>query len=142
MVNGIHFTGHLSRQEIDALQRAASVIVVPSRWENFPYVLLEAMMAARPVVAGRAGGIPEIIRDGENGLLVDPEDTQGWAEALIALLSDPERARQMGLRAREDALDRFDPAKIAAQRETIYREAIRLHHRRHNRQQDDSSSRL
>ena len=127
VANQVHFTGHLSRQEIDALQRAASVIVVPSRWENFPYVLLEAMMAARPIVAGRAGGIPEIIRDGETGLLVDPEDTQGWAEALIALLRDRQRACQMGQRAREHALDRFDPAKIAAQREATYQEAMALH---------------
>ena len=129
----VHLLGHQQHPEVEALQRAASVIVVPSRWENFPYVVLEAMIAARPIVASRVGGIPEMISDGETGLLVDPEDTEGWAQALIALLTDPERARQMGIRAREDALDRFDPAKIAAQRETIYREAILLHERRRKR---------
>jgi glycogen(starch) synthase len=123
----MRFTGHQQHQEVEALQRAASIIVVPSRWENFPNVVMEAMIAARPIVASRVGGIPEMISDGETGLLVHPEDTEGWAQALIALLTDHERARRMGLRAREDALDRFDPAKIAAQRETIYREAIRRH---------------
>jgi glycosyltransferase involved in cell wall biosynthesis len=136
----MHFLGHQERQDVAALQRTASVIVVPSRWESLGYVVLEAMIAARPIVASRVGGIPEVIRHGETGLLVDPEDTGGWAQAIIALLTDHERARQMGIRAREDALDRFDPATIAAQRETIYREAIRLHHRRRSRQQDDSSS--
>ena len=86
-------------------------------------------MAARPIVASRAGGLSEIIRDGETGLLVDPEDTEGWADALIALLIDPDRARQMGARAQEDALDRFHPAKIAAQREAVYHQAIALHQR-------------
>ncbi len=135
----VHFAGHLERQDVDALQRSASVLVVPSRWENFPYVLLEAMTAARPIVASRVGGIPEMIRDGETGLLVDPEDTEGWAQAIIALLTDHEQARQMGLRAQVDALDRFDPDKIAAQREAIYREAIRLHGTQRKRQQSDSS---
>ncbi len=123
----IHFAGHQQRQEVDALQRAASIIVVPSRWENFPNVVQEAMIAARPIVASRVGGIPEMIRDGETGLLVHPEDPEGWAQALVALLTDPERARQFGLRAREDALDRFDPAKIVAQREAVYYEAMALH---------------
>jgi glycosyltransferase involved in cell wall biosynthesis len=136
----VHFTGHLSRGEVDAWYKAASVVVAPTRWENFPYVVVEAMMAGRPIVASRVGGIPEILCDRQTGWLVDPDDTEGWAESLIALLTDPERARQMGVRAREDAIDRFDPAKIAAQRETIYREAIRLHERQGNGQQDDRYS--
>jgi glycogen(starch) synthase len=125
----VNFPGHLPREEVDALLAQASVVVVPSRWENCPYVVLEAMVSARPVVASRVGGIPELIRDGETGLLVDPEDTEGWAEALIALLIDPHRARQMGARAQEDALDRFHPAKIAALRETVYHQAIAVHQR-------------
>lgn len=130
VMDAIHFTGHLSRREVDVVERSCSIVVVPSRWENFPYVVLEAMAAARPIVASRAGGIPEIVHDGETGLLVDPEDTQGWAEALIALLSDSEKARQMGRRAREDALTRFHPDTIAAQREAVYREAMALHEAR------------
>jgi glycosyltransferase involved in cell wall biosynthesis len=136
----IHFAGHQERQEVEDLQRSATIIVVPSRWENFPSVVMEAMIAARPIVASRVGGIPEMIRDGETGLLVDPEDREGWAQALIALLTDPERACRMGQQAQEDALDRFHPAKIAAQRETIYREAIRLHQKRQKRQQHDRQS--
>jgi glycogen(starch) synthase len=131
VANHVRFTGHLPHQEIDALQRAASVIVVPSRWENFPYVLLEAMMAARPIVAGRAGGIPEIIRDGETGLLVDPDDTQGWVEALVALLCDHQWAWRMGQQARKDAIARFHPSKIAARRAAAYRDALAIHRARH-----------
>jgi glycogen(starch) synthase len=126
----IHFVGHQERQEVEALQRAASIIVVPSRWENFPNVIVEAMVAARPVVAGRVGGIPEIISDGETGLLLDSEDTDGWAEALVALLSDSGKARKMGRRAREEALTRFHPDIIAAQREAVYREAMASHETR------------
>jgi glycosyltransferase involved in cell wall biosynthesis len=126
----IHFIGHQQRQGVEALQRAASIIVVPSRWENLPNVVTEAMIAARPIVASRVGGIPEMISDGDTGLLLDPEDTEGWAEALIYLLSDPEHARQMGQRAREDALTRYHPHTIAAQREAVYREAIAAHEAR------------
>lgn len=123
----VHFTGHLSPDQVDALYRTASVVVAPTRWENFPYVVVEAMVASRPIVASRVGGIPEILRDRETGWLVDPDDTDAWAEGLITLLGEPEQAREMGQRARQDAVARFDPARIADQREAAYREAIALH---------------
>jgi len=72
------------------------VFVIPSLSEGCPNVLLEAMAAARPIVATRTGAIPEIIRDGESGILVDAGDAPQIAEAVLYLLSHPEKAEKMG----------------------------------------------
>jgi Glycosyltransferase len=61
---------------------------VPSRWEGCPYVVLEAFQAGVPVVATAVGGVTELVRDGENGLCVPPENPAALADALLALLHD------------------------------------------------------
>jgi trehalose synthase len=67
----------------------------------------EAMWKARPVVASRVGGIREQIVEGENGLLVEPQDLRGFAGAVLSLLRDAGRARAMGLRAQEEVRELF-----------------------------------
>jgi trehalose synthase len=93
---------------VNALQRHASVIAQKSIAEGFGLTVAEAMWKARPVVASRVGGIQEQIVDGETGVLLDdPRDLAAFGAALTALLRDPERAEEMGRRARERVLDRF-----------------------------------
>ncbi|MFF2321628.1 glycosyltransferase family 4 protein [Agrobacterium sp. NPDC058088] len=75
--------------------------------EPFGRVVVEAMMCGRPVVATRGGGVTEIIRDGETGLLVPPGDASALAVALGSILSDPSLAQRLGQRGREDVSDRF-----------------------------------
>jgi glycosyltransferase involved in cell wall biosynthesis len=78
----------------------ADLFVLPTRADFSPNVVLEAMATGLPVVATRLGGIPEMVRHGETGFLVPPGDPTALAESMQALLSNPERRRQMGARAR------------------------------------------
>jgi glycosyltransferase involved in cell wall biosynthesis len=79
------------------------VFVLPSLSEGCPNTLLEAMAAGRPIVATKTGAIPEIIRDGENGLLVDPGDSDQIRDAVLYLLDHPKKAEAMGRKAHIDA---------------------------------------
>jgi glycosyltransferase involved in cell wall biosynthesis len=93
-------TGH--RDDVMAVLDAADVLLHPSRIEAFPTVLLEAMAASVPIVATAVGGVPEIVRDGEDGLLLEPPPDQGrLVAALESLLGDPVLRRQMGAAGRE-----------------------------------------
>jgi glycosyltransferase involved in cell wall biosynthesis len=82
--------------DVDALLRQAEALVHPARWEGFGLVLLEAMLAARPVVGTRVSAIPEIVADGETGLLVPADDPGALADALGRVLAEPTLARQLG----------------------------------------------
>jgi trehalose synthase len=93
---------------VNALQRHACVIVQKSLAEGFGLTVAEGMWKARPVVASRIGGIQDQIVHGETGLLLDdPRDLAAYGAAVTGLLADPERAKQMGARARERVRDRF-----------------------------------
>jgi len=94
--------GMLSRRDMDALLAACRMVVMPSVWqEPFSRVILEAMAAAKPVVATRSGGNPEVVKHGENGLLVERNDPEALAEAIGRLLKDDALARDMGRRGSE-----------------------------------------
>ena len=80
---------------------AATIFVLPSRSEGLPRVLMEAFARGRGAVGGRAGGIPELVQDGVTGLLVDPEDVEGIADAIEAALTDRERAAAFGRAAHD-----------------------------------------
>lgn len=82
------FQGPKSRAEVGALLRFCDLFVLPSRSESFGLVIIEAMACGKPVVASAVGGIPEIIQQGENGILVEPENPAALAEAIIRVLED------------------------------------------------------
>jgi glycosyltransferase involved in cell wall biosynthesis len=84
----VHFLGYQDRQRVAAILAGAVALVLPSRSDNYPLVLLEAMQAGVPIVATRAGGIPEVVRDGEEALLVAPGDPAVLAGALRRVLRD------------------------------------------------------
>jgi glycosyltransferase involved in cell wall biosynthesis len=86
--NRIDFLSLQSRSEVASLLRSCEVFVLPSRFETFGIVILEAMACKKPVVATTAGGIPEIIENEKNGILVPPDDAKALASALITILSD------------------------------------------------------
>jgi glycosyltransferase involved in cell wall biosynthesis len=85
----------------------ADIVLMPSRVESFGLVAVEALLLGRPVVATRIGGLPEVIKDGETGVLVDPDDPQALADAVIHLLSHPEEATALGRAGLADARSRF-----------------------------------
>ncbi|MCA0994791.1 glycosyltransferase family 4 protein [Alloyangia pacifica] len=98
---GTIFTGFVSDGELRALYEAATVFGFPSQTEGFGLPPVEAMQCGTPVIAARAGAMPEVCADG--AILVDPEDTDAWRAALQQLTTDPEQNAQWSARARERA---------------------------------------
>ena len=90
----------LSSEEVARALDEATVLVLPSRSEGMGRVIVEALCRGRPVVASRVGGIRDLVRDGENGILVEPGDTEALAEALVHVLSDSELAEQLAAGSR------------------------------------------
>jgi glycosyltransferase involved in cell wall biosynthesis len=89
------------RQDVPALLAAADLFVLPSRSEGMPNALLEAMAAGLPVVSFEVGGVGEVLVHGVTGLLVPPEDADGLARAMLALLENEQERRRLGAAARE-----------------------------------------
>ena len=102
--------------------RELDVLVQPSRADNFPLAVLEAMAAGVAVVATRVGGVAELVVDGETGLIVEPEDPAALAEALDSLAADPARRRELGRRGRARVLDEFTPERMAHRTVALYRD--------------------
>jgi len=100
------------------------VVAMPSRSEGFPLAMVEAMLAARPVVATRVGSMPEAIIDGETGLLIEKNDVMGLAKALYYLRDNPHERIKLGIQARELALIRFTAQTMAASYETLWQEIV------------------
>jgi glycosyltransferase involved in cell wall biosynthesis len=108
--------------QLAAVYALMDVFVHPSLRDGLPNALLEAMACGRPVVAARAGGIPDVVRDGRDGLLVEPGDARGLQAACSAVLDDPARAAAFGRAGRARVRRAFTPeAEIRSYRE-LYRE--------------------
>jgi len=118
----VRFLGFVSPVQ-EAIERAA-IVVVPSIGEGFGMVALEAMERGRPVIASAVGGLPEIVADGETGIVVPPGDADALAEAIVTLAGDLERAAAMGRAGRGRALAEFPPGRCAERIEELYRAAL------------------
>jgi glycosyltransferase involved in cell wall biosynthesis len=119
LTGAVRFLGHVT--PIQASVEQAFAVVVPSLGEGFGMVALEAMERARPVIAASIGGLEDLIRDGETGLLVPPGEDEPLAEAMLALAADPARAAAMGVEARRRALERFPEDRCTERTEEVYR---------------------
>jgi glycosyltransferase involved in cell wall biosynthesis len=115
----VHFVGRLGRVEVAEAMAGASLFVMPSRLEPFGIVILEAWRAGAAVVASSRGGASEFVRDGEDGVLVDPFDTAGFATALERLLAEPELRRTLAGAGHARVFE-FSWPRIAAQYRSIY----------------------
>jgi glycosyltransferase involved in cell wall biosynthesis len=113
------------RTDVPDVLVALDVAVSSSDFEGSPLSLMEYMEAARPVVATRVGGVPDLIDDGEQGLLVAPQDPPAFADAVAQLLRDPDRARAMGERGRERRRTEFDIDVMVKRLEALYEELRR-----------------
>lgn len=119
--------GRVPHEKARQLIARADIVVVPSRAENFPNVILEAMQSGSCVVASRAGGIPEMLEDETTGLLYSPDaGVGGLRERLKEALRDPLLRRKIGSNAMEKAQSEFDPHKIAGETIRFYEE-VRSH---------------
>lgn len=113
------------RPDVNGTMAALDVFALPSLWEGFGLVLLEAMAAARPVVAAASGAIPEIVVHGETGLIVPPSDATALARALSELAADPARAIRMGEAGRRRLESTFRIEKMIDAYASLYRELAR-----------------
>lgn len=105
----------------EELARAA-VFCLPSHAEGLPMAMLEAMAAGKAVVVSGVGGIPDAVRDGDNGLVVQPGDVEGLAQQLARILGDGEERLRLGRRARATIEERFESGVVIKQISAVYRQ--------------------
>jgi glycosyltransferase involved in cell wall biosynthesis len=112
------------RSDIERLLAACDIYAMPSFEEPLGVVYLEAMAMAKPVVALRSGGVPEVVEDGGSGLLSEPGDVDGLAQSILTLLRDRELRARMGRRGRNLVETVHTPRRMAADGVRIYREVL------------------
>lgn len=124
----VRWPGWVDGAEKDNLLRKADVFVLPSYYEGLPLGMLEAMARGVPVVATRVGGIPDVIEDRVNGLLVDPGQPEALARAIVTILTDDALRSRLREAARSDVRERFSTDIVIEDLETLYRElGIQVH---------------
>ncbi len=115
--------GYLADERLLAsAYRDARAVVLPSEYEAFGLVLLEALAQGTPVVASRVGGIPEIVEDGRTGLLVPPRSPEALARALERMWDEPALGRRLGAAGRQEVVPRYSWSAVATEVDRIYRE--------------------
>lgn len=120
----VTFAGAVGQDHIREYYEAADVFVLPSLAEGLPVVLMEAMAMELPVIATRIMGIPELVEQGVNGLLVTPGCAAPLAEAILELARDPQRRADLGRRGRQAVEERFDIAVTSAALAGVFREHL------------------
>jgi glycosyltransferase involved in cell wall biosynthesis len=118
----VRFLG--SRPDVPEVLGASDVFVLPSLYEGHPLSVMEAMAAGRPVIATAVGGVPEVVRPGETGLLVAPGDFQALATAMERLAGDAAERERLGRNGARIAAERFDVSQMAAAYDRLYQELL------------------
>jgi glycosyltransferase involved in cell wall biosynthesis len=118
------FLGPLPRQRVLELFRAADASLLSSAWENFPHTLVEALAVGTPVVATRSGGVAEVVRGGENGLIVEPGDVDALAAAIRRFFSDDALAARLRANAAPSVAE-YDAERVYGRLEEILKGSVR-----------------
>jgi glycogen(starch) synthase len=124
----VDMMGWVAPDDVPALINRCTIVAMPSRIEPFGLVALQAAQMARPIIASRVDGLPEVVAHGDSGLLVEPEDIEGVAAAMRVLLSDPARATAMGEAARRRAEEVFGWDAHVAAYEALYCRIVAREH--------------
>ena len=119
-----HHLGYLDREQLKAHLATTAFLALPTREDNCPMVILEAMAAGVPVLASAIGGVPDLIEHGVTGLLCNPDHPDSFRDAVARLLDDRPFALQLAANAKSRARQRFHPAVIAQNHLDIYREVL------------------
>lgn len=122
VAHALRFAGWVNGEQKNRLLRQCDLFALPSYCEGLPVALLEAMAWGVPVVATQVGGIPDVIKDRVNGLLVDPGQPAALARAIVDLLADDALRRQVREAAHRDVARRYRLEAVIFQLETLYRE--------------------
>jgi glycosyltransferase involved in cell wall biosynthesis len=112
------------QEEVAPLYAAFDALVLPSSNEGTPVSVIEALAARTPVVATRVGGVPDVVREGDDGFLVDPGDTDALAERLARLATDPQLRERMGDAARNRVLSRYAVDRLVDDVDRLYRSLL------------------
>jgi len=118
----VHFLGN--RRDVPDLLAAMDIFVLPSHNEGVSLAVLEAMAAGLPVIVSEVGGLPEIVRHEETGLLIPPKDPEALAQSLALVLEDPDLARRLGQKAREHVLEKYSLERMAQVVNETYDELV------------------
>jgi glycosyltransferase involved in cell wall biosynthesis len=116
----VQFYGTTSEQKKKYLLENSAFLVLPSMVEGFGIVVLEAFARRRPVLASGIGALRELVSDGVDGYLADPALETDWANRMIMLFEDPERARRMGMMGWNKVVNNFTMDRVATQMESVY----------------------
>ena len=116
--DNVIFTGF--RSDIREILAAIDILVIPSLLEGFPMVTLEAMAMAKAIIATRIDGVIEQITDGENGILVPPQDHDALTESILKFIQDKELSKRLGRLARKKVEQEFSVEKMVAETEKVY----------------------
>lgn len=122
----VKFHGRQNRQFVAEAMKRCTIFALPSRDEAMGCVYLEAMATAKPIIGSRGQGIEEIVRHGENGWLIQPDNLQEMAQALDILLENAPLRKQIGKEARKTIIERLTLQHQAARLSQLYRECLRL----------------
>jgi glycosyltransferase involved in cell wall biosynthesis len=117
----VHALGSVPQEEVAGYLRQGDMIVLPSRFETLPRVLIEALAAGVPQIGSSANGIPEIVDDGVTGFVIDPIAPEAFADAIFRLVSSPELRARMSERSRERALAKFEIDSVMNRQVKVYR---------------------
>jgi len=120
----VRFLGEVPHEQVPAVLQGFDVFAMPSTYEGFGVAALEAEAMEVPVVASNVHGIPDVVVDGETGLLVPPRDRQALASALERLLSDSDLRRRLGQAGRAFVAEHYSWEENTAQMEALYRAAV------------------
>jgi glycosyltransferase involved in cell wall biosynthesis len=124
VLDRLHVTGRVASDELVRRYRRASLVVVPSRYEGFGLPAVEAMACGTPVVATRAGALPEVIGLSQGGVLVDNESPEALAQGIAQLLGDPSRRHSLGIRGRARVVEHLSWRRVAIATAEGYAEVL------------------
>jgi glycosyltransferase involved in cell wall biosynthesis len=122
----VHYLGKLTLQEVGSCLRQSDLYFIPSLWENCPYSCIEAMAAGRAIVASDAGGLPELIRHEENGLIAKSGDAGGFVQQIERMIEDRVLRERLGAAARRSVEERYTDTGIAQQSLDYWKRSLRL----------------
>jgi glycosyltransferase involved in cell wall biosynthesis len=117
-----YFVGY--QPDVAGYYRLFDSFVLPSVNEGTPVSAIEALASGTPVVATRVGGVPDVVRDGVDGFLVEPGDTEGAAETLAQLAADPELRARLGESGRTHTFERYSVARLVDDVDRLYRSLL------------------
>jgi hypothetical protein len=121
----VDFLGFVEKESLPVYFKNCDVFVAPSLYESFGLIYIEAMAYGKAVIGCKTGGVPEVIKDGDTGILVPPGDSQSLAKAIVRLLKDPTVRLEMGQRARKHVETHFRRELMVERTVAVFREAAK-----------------